>query len=78
MDAIAAGVDADGPSVLMDMLLDEDCEEGEEYDDLTNEVMWELQPNDEDEDEDKDDGGKFKGKDGDGGVIDDEEDGGAR
>ena len=54
MDAIAAGADADGPSVVTDMLLDEDCEAGEEYDDVTNEVMRELQRDDEDEDEDED------------------------
>jgi hypothetical protein len=76
MDAIAAGADADGPSVVTDMLLDEDCEEGEEYNNATNEVMQELRREDKDEDEDEDDGSKFEGKDGDGVVIDDEEDGG--
>jgi hypothetical protein len=70
MDAIAAGADADGPSVVTDMLLDEDCEEGEEYNDVTNKVMRELRRGNED------DGGKFEAEDGDGGVIDDEEDGG--
>jgi hypothetical protein len=57
MDAIAAGADVDGPSVVTDMLMDKDCEEGEEYDDVTNEVMRELWRDNEDEDEDKDDGG---------------------
>ena len=74
MDAIAPGADADGPSVVTDMLLDEDCEEGEEYNNVTNEVTRELRRDD--EDEVKDDGSKFEGKDGDGGVIDNEEDGG--
>ena len=80
IDEIAAGADADGPSVVTDMILDEDCEEGEEYDEVTNKVMWELrrddEDKDEDEDEDEDNGGKFEGEDGNGGVIDDEEDGG--
>ena len=38
---------------------------------MTDEVMWERQRDN--EDEDKDNGGKVEGKEGDGGVIDDEE-----
>ena len=64
----------DGPSAVTVMLLDEDCEEGEEDNDVTVEVMQELWPDE--EDKDKDDGGKVEGEDGEGGVIDDEEDGG--
>jgi len=56
------------------MLLDEDCEEGEEDNDVTVEVMQELWRDE--EDKDKADGGEVEGEDGDGGVIDDEEDGG--
>jgi hypothetical protein len=74
MDAIAALADADGPSAVTVMLLDEDCEEGEEDNEVADEVMRELWRDDEDEDED--DGGKVEGKDGNGGVIDNEEDGG--
>ena len=72
MDRIAAGADADGPSVVRIMLLDKDCEEGGEDNDMTNGVMWELWRDGEDED----DGGEVKGEDGNGRVIDDEEDGG--
>ena len=81
MDAITARADADGPSAVTVMLLDEDCEEGEEDNDVTDKVMRELWRDD--EDEDKDDGGEVKGrddevegKDGDGGAINAEEDGG--
>ena len=81
MDAITARADADGPSAVTVMLLDEDCEEGEEDNDVTDKVMRELWRDD--EDEDKDDGGEVKGrdgevegKDGDGGAINVEEDGG--
>ena len=42
MDAITARADADGPSAVTVMLLDEDCEEGEEDNDVTDEVMREL------------------------------------
>ena len=73
MDAIAAVADADGPSAVT-VMLHEDCEEGEEDNDVTDKVMWELWRDDEDEDEV--DGGEVKGEDGNGGVIDDEEDGG--
>jgi len=78
MDPIATVADADGPSAVTVMLLDEDCEEGEEDDYVTDEVMQELWWDDEDKDKDKDKniGGKVEGEDGNGGVIDDEVDGG--
>jgi len=75
MDAITTRVDADDPSAVMVMLLEEDYEEGDEDNDVTDKVMRELWRDDKDKDKDKDDDEddriKVEGEDGDGGVIDD-------
>lgn len=81
MDAITTKADADGPSAVTVMLLDEDCKEGGGDNDVTDEVMRELWRDDEKKDKDngsevKGRDSKVEGKDGDGESIDIEEDGG--